>query len=151
MSLESKNGYKTKGNVVYDKSILLSVINLAAKEIDGVSSLSDNFGSAIKKWFSNNYYEGVKLTYDKDNLIVDVYLNVFYGYNVSEIAYRVQENIKNSLSAMIDIDINKINVHVLDVEFPKEEDWNNPSKRRGLFVCLMRCSYEQKNGKRSGF
>ena len=48
--------------------------------------------------------------------------NVFYGYNVSEIAYRVQENIKNSLSAMIDIDINKINVHVLDVEFPKEEE-----------------------------
>lgn len=123
MSLIDKNVNNTKGNVVYNKNILLSVINLAAKEIAGVSSLSDNFGSAIKKWFSDNYYEGVKITYDKqDNITVDVYLNVFYGYNVSEIAYRVQENIKNSLSAMIDIDINKINVHVLDVEFPKEEE-----------------------------
>lgn len=121
MSLEGK-GYTTKGDVVYNKNILLSVINLAAKEIAGVSSLSNNFSSPLKKWFSNNYYEGVKLTYDKDNITVDVYLNVFYGYNVSEIAYRVQENIKNSLSAMIDIDIDKINVHVLDVEFPKEED-----------------------------
>ena len=122
MSLESK-GYTTKGNVAYNKNILLSVINLAAKEIAGVSSLSEKFGSAIKKWFSNNYYEGVKITYDKNgNITVDVYLNVFYGYNVSEIAYRVQENIKNSLSAMIDIDIDKINVHVLGVEFPKEED-----------------------------
>lgn len=123
MSLIDRNVNNTKGNVVYNKNILLSVINLAAKEIVGVSSLSDNFGSAIKKWFSDNYYEGVKITYDKqDNITVDVYLNVFYGYNVSEIAYRVQENIKNSLSAMIDIDINKINVHVLDVEFPKEEE-----------------------------
>ena len=85
--------------------------------------MSNDFGSAIKKWFSNNYYEGVKISYDnQDNMTVDVYLNVIYGYNVSEIAYRVQENIKNSLSAMIDIDINKINVHVLDVEFPKEEE-----------------------------
>lgn len=123
MSLIDRNVNNTKGNVVYNKDILLSVINLAAKEIAGVSSLSDNFGSAIKKWFSDNYCEGVKITYDKqDNITVDVYLNVFYGYNVSEIAYRVQENIKNSLSAMIDIDINKINVHVLDVEFPKEEE-----------------------------
>lgn len=122
MSVEGKNGYTTKGNITLNKNILLSVINLAAKEIAGVSSLSDDFGSAIKKWFSNNYYEGVKITYDKDNIVVDVYLNVYYGYNVSEIAYRVQENIKNSLSAMIDIDIDKINVHVLDVDFPKEEN-----------------------------
>lgn len=123
MSLIDKNVNNTKGNVTCNKDIILSVINLAAKEIAGVSSLSENFGSAISKWFSNNYYEGVKISYDKqDNIIVDVYLNVFYGYNVSEIAYRVQENIKNSLLAMIDIDINKINVHVLDVEFPKEEE-----------------------------
>ena len=123
MSLIDRNVNNTKGNVTCNKNILLSVINLAAKEISGVSSLSNDFGSAIKKWFSNNYYEGVKISYDnQDNMTVDVYLNVIYGYNVSEIAYRVQENIKNSLSAMIDIDINKINVHVLDVEFPKEEE-----------------------------
>lgn len=123
MSLVDRNVNNTKGNITCNKDILLSVINLAAKEIAGVSSLSNNFGSAIKKWFSDNYYEGVRISYDKqDNITVDVYLNVFYGYNVAEIAYRVQENIKNSLSAMIDIDINRINVHVLDVEFPVEEE-----------------------------
>ena len=114
MLLDNKNTYTTKGKITCNKNIVLSVINLAAKEIAGVSSLSDNFGSAIKKWFSNNYYEGVKITYDKENVVIDVYLNVFYGYNVSEIAYRVQENIKNSLSSMIDINVDKINVHVLD-------------------------------------
>ena len=122
MSLVDRNVNNTKGNITCNKDILLSVINLAAKEIAGVSSLSNNFGSAIKKWFSDNYYEGVRISYDKqDNITVDVYLNVFYGYNVAEIAYRVQENIKNSLSGMIDIKIDKINVHVLGVEFPKDE------------------------------
>ena len=75
----------------------------------------------LKRWFSNNYYEGVKVTYNKDAMNIDVYINVCFGYNVTEVAYRVQENIKNSLSGMIDVKINRINVHVLGVEFPKDE------------------------------
>ncbi|HBP43809.1 MAG TPA: Asp23/Gls24 family envelope stress response protein, partial [Clostridiales bacterium] len=68
--------------------------------------------------------EGVKLSNNNGKLSVDVYVNVYYGYNVSEIAYKVQENIKNSLASMIDVEIDKVNVHVLGVDFIKEEDKN---------------------------
>ena len=111
-----------KGRVTYDRNIVLSVINLAAKEIAGVSGLVANFGSVLMRWFSNNYYEGVKISYINDSVNIDVYLDVYYGYNVSEIAYRVQENIKNSLASMIEMKIDRINVHVLGVDFPKEEE-----------------------------
>lgn len=121
---DNKNNIKkqAKGNVTYSSDIVLSVINLATKEIAGVSSIVTKFGSILKRWFSNNYYDGVKITYNKDDaMCVDVYINVCFGYNVTEVAYRVQENIKNSLSGMIDVKINKINVHVLGVDFPKDE------------------------------
>ncbi|MGN0960869.1 MAG: Asp23/Gls24 family envelope stress response protein [Christensenellales bacterium] len=123
MMYDNKNNIKkqAKGNVTYGSDIVLSVINLATKEIAGVSSIVTKFSSILKRWFSNNYYEGVKITYNKDAMNVDVYINVCFGYNVTEVAFRVQENIKNSLSGMIDIKINKINVHVLGVEFPKDE------------------------------
>ena len=111
-----------KGRVTYDRNIVLSVINLAAKEIVGVSGLVANFGSVLMRWFSNNYFEGVKTSYINDSVNIDVYLNVYYGYNVSEIAYRVQENIKNSLASMMEMKIDRINVHVLGVDFPKEEE-----------------------------
>jgi uncharacterized alkaline shock family protein YloU len=120
---DNKNNIKkqAKGNVTYGSDIVLSVINLATKEIAGVSSIVTKFGSAIKRWFSNNYYDGVKVTYVKNAMTVDVYINVCFGYNVTEVAFRVQENIKNSLSGMIDIKINKINVHVLGVDILKDE------------------------------
>ena len=120
---DNKNNIKkqAKGNVTYSSDIVLSVINLATKEIAGVSSIVTKFGSILKRWFSNNYYDGVKITYNKDAMCVDVYINVCFGYNVTEVAYRVQENIKNSLSGMIDVKISKINVHVLGVDFPKDE------------------------------
>ena len=123
MMYDNKNNIKkqAKGNVTYGSDIVLSVINLATKEIAGVSSIVTKFGSALKRWFSNNYYDGVKITYNKDAMNVDVYINVCFGYNVTEVAFRVQENIKNSLSGMIDIKIDKINVHVLGVEFSKDE------------------------------
>ena len=123
MMYDNKNNIKkqAKGNVTYGSDIVLSVINLATKEIAGVSSIVTKFGSALKRWFSNNYYDGVKVTYVKNAMTVDVYINVCFGYNVTEVAFRVQENIKNSLSGMIDIKINKINVHVLGVEILKDE------------------------------
>lgn len=115
------SGENRGGNVSYNKNILLSIINLAAKEISGVSKLCSNFGSKFKKWFSSNYFEGVKISYGKDSLSVDVYINVFFGYSVADVAYRVQENIKNGISSMMDIKVNGINVHVLGVDFSKED------------------------------
>ena len=123
MMYDNKSNIKkqAKGNVTYGSDIVLSVINLATKEIAGVSSIVTKFGSILKRWFSNSYYEGVKITNIKDAMNIDVYINVCFGYNVTEVAFRVQENIKNSLSGMIDIKINRINIHVLGVEFPKDE------------------------------
>lgn len=112
-----------KGNVTYDGNIILSVINLATKEIAGVSSLVTNFGSKIKMFFNKNFKEGVKVNYNNNSLIVDVYVNVYYGYNVSEIACKIQENIKNSIASMMEINIDKINVHFLGVDFATEEDY----------------------------
>ena len=112
----------TKGKITFNDNIIFSVINLATKEIAGVSSINTKYGGILRKWFTKNYVDGVKISYLNNSMIVDVYINVFFGYNVSEIAYRVQENIKNSIASMIDINIDKINVHVIGVDFSKSED-----------------------------
>ncbi len=112
----------TKGKITFKDDIILSVINLATKEIAGVSSVNTKYIHALQRWFNKNYSDGVKISYLNNSMTVDVYINVYYGYNVSEIAYRVQENIKNSIASMIDISIDNINVHVIGVDFSKAED-----------------------------
>ena len=114
------------GKVYCGKNIMLSIINLAAKEISGVASLCTNFGSKFKKFFSSNYFEGVKVSYTQSkNLIIDIYLNVYFGYSVADVAYRVQENVKNGISNMISAKIESINIHVLGVDFSREESNKN--------------------------
>lgn len=110
------------GKVYCGKNIMLSIINLSAKEISGVASLCTNFASRFKRFFSNNYFEGVKVSYTQSkNLIIDIYLKVFFGYSVADVAYRVQENVKNGISNMISAKIDSINIHVLGVEFSRED------------------------------
>ena len=69
------------------------------------------------KIFANNYYEGVGVTHTKDGLNVDVYINIYANYNVTDVAFKVQENVKNSILSMVDIAIHSINVRVMNVEF----------------------------------
>lgn len=110
-----------KGKVTTNKNILLSIINLATKEIDGVSKLTQTFGSSIKSLFSTNSYEGVKIKTSNQGIIIHVYLNVYYKVKVADVVFKVQQNIKNGLLSMIDLKINSINVHVMGVDFKKQK------------------------------
>jgi uncharacterized alkaline shock family protein YloU len=115
-------GNGMKGEISYNKDIIMSIIKIAASEIAGVSSLSQNFGSILKRWFDNNFQEGVYINIKENIITINVYINVYFNYNVSEIAYRVQENIKNAVTSMLDLEVDKINVHVLGVDFKSEEN-----------------------------
>lgn len=109
---------QSNGKTTYNKNILLSIINLASKEVSGVASMCANFGGSwFARLFSNNYYEGVKITYSPKGIVIDVYINVYANYAVNDVACRVQENIKSSIQTMADVETTEINVHVLGVQF----------------------------------
>ena len=111
----TKSTLQKKGKVEIDRDILLSIINLATKEINGVESLTNAEMPIIRK-LQKKKSEGVNIKFDLNGILnVDVYIRVYIGYSVPDIAYRVQENIKNSLNSMVGIKPGKINVHVCGV------------------------------------
>lgn len=112
---KTENQLPKKGKVEIDRDILLSIINLATKEINGVASLTNAELPFYQKW-SKTKNEGVSIKFDVNGVLnVDVYIIVYIGYSVPDIAYRVQENIKNSLNSMVGLKPGKINVHVCGV------------------------------------
>ena len=118
--MATKNQDTNNGKITLDRKILSSIINLAAKEINGVESVTNTERSWFKRLF-NRYDDGVEIKFEKNGaLTIDVYLNIYVGYNVPDIAYRVQENIRNSLATMVALKPLKINIHVLNIECDKE-------------------------------
>lgn len=119
----SENDVLKQDRVIADKNILLSIIRIATKETTGVASVVSTFGQKIKHLVNSNTLDGVSVSYDnKGKLNIDVYVKLYYNYNVSEVAYKIQKNIKNVVSTMIDYEINDINIHVVDVVFEENEN-----------------------------
>ncbi len=122
--MAKQNQETNNGKISLDRKILVSIINLAAKEINGVESVTNTNRPWIKKLFKK-YDDGVEIKFEQNGaLTVDVYLNLYVGYNVPDVAYRVQENIRNSLATMVALKPLKINIHVNNVECDKEVEEN---------------------------
>lgn len=118
--MAAKNQETNSGKITLDRKILVSIINLAAKEINGVESVTNTARPWYKHVF-DRYDDGVEIKFEKNGtLIVDVFVNIFVGYSVPDIAYRVQENIRNSLATMVALKPLKINIHVINVECDRE-------------------------------
>ncbi|MCI7003008.1 MAG: Asp23/Gls24 family envelope stress response protein [Clostridia bacterium] len=118
-----ENSISNKGKTTCNRSILLSIISLATKEISGVSELVDTPSIVLKRMFKNRDSKGVKVSISPNGKItVDVYIKVYLGVNVPDISFRVQENIKNNIASMVDLKTGKINVHVVGVSFVKEQE-----------------------------
>ncbi len=122
MLTENKNSItRYKGKITCNRSILLSIINLATKEICGVSGLACSFKSKVSSIFTKNKNPGVTVRFNPNgSLAIDVYIRMFYGYSVPDIAYKIQENIKNGIAAMVDMRTAKVNVHIMGVDFEPE-------------------------------
>ena len=103
-------------NTHINKNMMLSIITLATKEVQGVVDVAQPFLNNAKKMFSQNVGDGVSIKFTQMGLIIDVYIVVEIGYSVNDLVYRVQQNIKNSVSTMLEMPIKTINVHILDAE-----------------------------------
>ena len=107
--------------VSYKKSVVHSIITLAAKEISGVASLNAGV-SFIKRLFSRKFFKGISLEYDRNHIFIDVFVNVYFGYSVNDVAFKVQENIKRSVESMTDFKVDSVNIHVVGVVFDSEQE-----------------------------
>ena len=92
------------GKVVYNAGIVRGIVALAINEVEGAQPLSG------KK-------SGISLYNEKDGIYADVSVIVKYGYDVPELAYRIQRSIKQNVETMTKYKVAKVNVHVQDVIF----------------------------------
>lgn len=95
-----------KGKITYNSNIVSSIVSLAVSEVEGVQLLSKN-------------NRGVKLSFDKRGIMADISVKVDGSYNVSSLAFKIQQSIKHNVESMTNYKVAKVDVHVQDVTFPE--------------------------------
>ena len=98
---------KKLGKVEINPSALEVIANVATTEVEGVSKL---LGKKV-------YSKGVELEFVGDELLIDVYCNLKSGYSFAKTARKIQENVKNSIFNMTEINTKTVNVNIIGIDF----------------------------------
>lgn len=111
------------GKVNISDEVVATIAGIAATEIPGVAGM---YGTAIgdiaeKLGAKKSPGKGVKVSVDETGAVIDVYIVVEFGKRIPELAWEVQENVKNSVETMTGIDVKAVNVRIEGVSFPKAE------------------------------
>ena len=102
-----KSGSDQNGKVVYNAGIVKGIVALAVAEVEGTLPLP-------------NKKNGITLFLEKDGIYADISVVVEYGYDVPELAYRIQQSIKQSVENMTHYKVAEVDVHIQDVVFCEE-------------------------------
>ena len=105
------------GRVQLAPEVLEVIIGIATNEVKGVAYTRGNFTSGVKEKFGRTQHgKGVKTTWTKEGLVIDVFCVIHYGYPVQELAYAIQEQIRNTILNMTALEAKEINIHITGIE-----------------------------------
>lgn len=106
------------GEVNISNEVIGIIAGLAAKEVSGVVGMNSSLGVEISEIFGKKIYnKGVKIEIDNNNAItVNLNLVIDYGIVISEICFKIQENVKKSIETMTEMEVLAININIQGIK-----------------------------------
>ena len=105
------------GKIRIHKNVIASIASLAAVEIDGVKRIGGDLKSGILEFIGKKALMAVKVDIDKNEEIrIEIPLVIKYGFNIPDVANKVQENIRSALERMTNLSIKYININIQGIE-----------------------------------
>lgn len=115
---------ETIGNIKISVDVVAKIASIAASEIDGVSGMYTSFveGFAQKLGAKKSASQGVKVDIDDEMANIDLYLVVDYGVKIPELAWSVQEKVKERVEAMTGLNVMAVNIHIEGINFATDTE-----------------------------
>lgn len=101
------------GNVSIADDVVAAIAGVAATKVEGVSKLTGNIpNELVSKLGKKNLSKGVKVLLDGKDVIVDLSLEINYGYNIKKISIAVQDRVKQAIENMTGLNTVAVNVKI---------------------------------------
>ena len=114
-----ENGIKIADDVI------ATIAGKSVLEVKGVYSMAGGFAGGISEVFGKkSYTKGIKVDNTEKGLKIDVNIIVEYGSRIPDVAYEIQNKVKNSIENMTGLKIEEVNVHIqgVNTEMNKNEE-----------------------------
>jgi len=125
--MEMKDSYKVIndgqiGEVQIADDVVAIIAGLAATEVEGVHSMAGNItNELVSKLGMKNLSKGVKIEVTTDSVLVDVAINMKYGYSIPKISEAVQERVKQAIENMTGLHVEIVNIRIAGVKTEEQK------------------------------
>ncbi|ERJ13778.1 Asp23/Gls24 family envelope stress response protein [Haloplasma contractile] len=111
------NNKQHYGDINVNLKVIEVIASNAAEEVDGVSLMHEKITKVVTDAFNRNHRKGVSAELVKNGIVIDVYIDVKYGASIHKVSSKVQENIKQAIFNMTLLEVSKVYVHVVNINF----------------------------------
>jgi hypothetical protein len=113
-------------NINISEEVITTISGIAVSEISGVAEMAGGITGGITEVLSGkkNLSKGIKADIAGNNVKIDVNIIVNYGVRIPDVAFDIQNKVKQTVENMTGLKVNEVNVHVqgVNVEKTKEEE-----------------------------
>ena len=118
---ESRKTFNIKsdqpGEVKIADEVVSIIAGLATTEVEGVSSMAGNITNEIvSRLGMKSLSKGIQVEVSDNEVMVDVAINIAYGYSIPDVSTKVQEKVKTTIESMTGLEVAKINVRIASVD-----------------------------------
>ena len=117
----SIHGDYMSGEVQIADEVVAIIAGLAATEVKGGASMYGNITNGlVAKLGMKNLSKGVKISVEDGKVVVDLAVNLEYGYNIPEVTANVQERVKSAIETMTGLTVESVNIRIAGVNLEDE-------------------------------
>lgn len=104
MAVYKRGNSERKGKVTYNVGIVKGIVVLAVEDVQGVAHNKEKLNLT-------------KVAFNEDVVVIDITVDVLYGYSVPDVAFDIQQCVRHNVESMSKYKVDKVNVHVSSVTF----------------------------------
>jgi len=109
------------GAIKITDEVVAIIAGIAATEVAGVTGMSGGIAGGIAEALGRkNLAKGVKVEVGEKEAAIDLFIIVDYGFRIPEVAWTIQEKVKNAVEEMTGLNVVEVNIHIQGVNIERE-------------------------------
>lgn len=109
-------------NLNISEDVISIIAGLAAAEVEGVSGMTLGFVDGINEMLGKKKYsKGVRVELEGKQVVINLYVIVQYGCRIPDVAWSIQNSVKEAVETMTGLEVKSVNINVQGVTFDKDK------------------------------
>lgn len=107
------------GKTMIAPEVLYTIARLTTMQVEGVSRMAP-VPTRVDRIFKRSQADGVLIEVEDDAVYAELYVILKGDVNIRDVSKTVQREVARAISEMVGMQVGRVNVHVEDVEYPRE-------------------------------